>query len=156
MRSRMRRLLPAAACLVLVLAARACTSGGSRGMERITLTVGGQAFTVEVARTEADRQKGLMRRASLGAREGMLFVFEKDEHLEFWMKDTGIPLSIAFLSTDGRILEMADMQPFSKKTVRSRLSSRYALELNQGAFGEVGALEGSVVVFPPGFRAGSP
>jgi uncharacterized protein len=125
-------------------------------MERITLTVGGQAFRVEVARTDAERQRGLMNREALGAREGMLFVFERDDHLEFWMKDTRIPLSIAFLSADGRILEVADMQPLSKRTVRSRLSSRYALELNQGAFGEVGAVEGSTVVFPPGFPAGSP
>ncbi len=82
----------------------------------------------------------------------MLFVFDRDQHLEFWMKDTRIPLSIAFLSADGRILEIVDMTPFSQKVVRSRLSSRYALELRQGEFREVGAAEGTTVVFPPGFR----
>lgn len=149
MRSRSIRLCAAAACL---LALAAC----SRGMEKITVTVGGQEFRVDVARTDAERQKGLMGRESMRPREGMLFVFEKDEHLEFWMKDTRIPLSIAFLSSSGKILEIVDMQPFSRKTVRSRLSSRYALELNQGAFAGVGAGEGSTVVFPPGFGGGSP
>lgn len=125
-------------------------------MEKITVMVGGQEFRVEVARTDAERQKGLMGRESMGPREGMLFVFDRDAHLEFWMKDTRIPLSIAFLSSSGKILEIVDMQPYSRKTVRSRLSGRYALELNRGAFAGVGAAEGSTVVFPPGFGAGSP
>ncbi len=148
MRGRARGPAFLAACALALLAA-ACT----RGRERITIAVGGQDFRVEVARTEAERQKGLMDRDSLGPREGMLFVFDRDAHLEFWMKDTRIPLSIAFLSSTGRILEIADMQPYSRKTVRSRLSARYALELNRGAFAEVGAGEGSTVVFPPGFSA---
>ena len=126
--------------------------GLKRRMEKITLTVGGEAFKVEVARTEAERQKGLMGRGSLGAREGMLFIFERDEHLDFWMKDTRIPLSIAFLSAEGRILEVVDMQPLSRKAIRSRFSCRYALELNQGMFSEIGAGEGDQVVFPEGFR----
>jgi uncharacterized protein len=152
MHSRAWRALPAAACLWLALASSAC----SRPMERITLSVGGQAFSVEVARTEAERRQGLMNRQSLGAREGMLFVFDRDEHLEFWMKDTRVPLSIAFLSAEGKILEVVDMQPLSRKTVRSRFSSRYALELKLGALAALGALEGSLVVFPPGFRAAAP
>lgn len=146
MRSSTRRPAFLAACALALLAA-SCT----RGMEKVTIGVGGQDFRVEVARSEAERQKGLMNRDSLGPREGMLFVFDRDGHLEFWMKDTRIPLSIAFLSSTGRILEIADMQPYSRKTVRSRLSARYALELNKGAFAEVGAAEGSAVVFPPGF-----
>jgi uncharacterized protein len=152
MRSRTWRVLPVAACLWLALASSAC----SRAMERITLTVDGQSFSVEVARTEAERRQGLMGRSSLGAREGMLFVFDRDEHLEFWMKDTRVPLSIAFLSAEGKILEVVDMQPLSRKAVRSRFSCRYALELNQGAFARLGALEGSLVVFPPGFRPAAP
>jgi uncharacterized protein len=148
MRSSVARVLLASSGLCLALCMVRC----AQGMEKITLTVGGQAFTVEVARTDAERQKGLMERSSLGAREGMLFVFDRDEHLDFWMKNTRIPLSIAFLASDGRILEVADMQPFSMKTVRSRFSSRYALELRQGTFAEIGAGEGAAVAFPEGFR----
>lgn len=68
------------------------------------------------------------------------------------MKDTLIPLSIAFLSADGKILEIVDLTPFSEKVVRSRFSSRYALELRQGGLREIGAAEGSFVLFPAGFR----
>lgn len=149
MRSSRRRSAWVPVALLLLGGAAGCTR--EQGMEKITLAVGNAEFRVEVARTDAERQQGLMRRESLGRREGMLFVFDRDEHLDFWMKDTTIPLSIAFLSKEGRILEIADMVPLSRKPVRSRLSGRYALELNKGAFAEVGAREGSVVVFPPGF-----
>ena len=156
MRSSVARFILAAACLCIVMACASCARGADLRLknrrETITLTVQGEAFTVEVARTDAERQKGLMGRGSLGAREGMLFVFERDEHLDFWMKDTRIPLSIAFLSAEGKILEVVDMQPLSRKAIRSRFSSRYALELNQGKFSEIGAGEGAQVVFPEGFR----
>ena len=82
----------------------------------------------------------------------MLFVFPADQHLAFWMKDTTVPLSIAFLSSEGRILQIEDMEPFSLKSIRSRLSARYALELPQGAFAEAGASEGDTVTLPEGLR----
>ena len=93
-----------------------------------------------------------MHRKSLGAREGMLFVFDRDDHLAFWMKNTSIPLSIAFLSPEGRILEIVDMEPFSERTIRSRLSSRFAVEVNRGKFSEAGVKEGDAVILPPGFQ----
>jgi len=77
------------------------------------VTVGSTVFTVEVARTEAQRERGLMHRRSLGSREGMLFVFDADQRLAFWMKDTPGALSIAFLSPEGRILQIEDMEPLS-------------------------------------------
>jgi hypothetical protein len=61
-------------------------------------------------------------------------------------------LSIAFLSSEGRILQIEDMEPLSQKAIRSRLSARYALELPRGAFREVGAAEGDTVVLPEGLR----
>lgn len=147
MRSRCRAGAGALLGAISVLIIAAC----SPRMEKVALEIGKERFEVEVARTEAQRAKGLMGRASLGPREGMLFVFDRDQHLEFWMKDTRIPLSIAFLSADGKILEILDMTPFSQKVVRSRLSSRYALELRQGAFREIGAGEDSIVLLPAGF-----
>jgi hypothetical protein len=122
------------------------------GVEKIALTIERERFDVEVARSDAQRARGLMGRSALGPREGMLFVFDRDQHLDFWMKDTRIPLSIAFLSAEGKILEIVDMAPFSQKVVRSRFSGRYALELRQGRFREIGAREGSLVLFPAGFR----
>jgi len=139
-----------AACLGALIAAAAAACAPV--VERVSLVVGGEKFSVEVARTDAARAKGLMGRSTLGQREGMLFVFDRDQHLDFWMKNTRVPLSIAFLSAEGKILEIADMEPFSEKLIRSRLSSRYALELRQGGFGEVGAGEGDFVVLPEGFR----
>lgn len=137
-----------AALLGIVLSVCAC----ARPMERIEIVLGGAAFRLEVARTDKERERGLMRRGSLGEREGMLFVFDADRHLSFWMKDTRIPLSIAFLSAAGRIEEIADMEPMSRRIIRSRLSCRYALEVARGAFARLGIKEGDVVPLPEGFR----
>jgi len=134
------------------LAVLIAMAGCSPQPQRISVGVGSVAFTVEVARTDAERARGLMHRRTLGSREGMLFVFETDQHLTFWMKDTLVPLSIAFLSSEGRILQIEDMEPRSEKPVRSIRSARYALELPRGAFAEAGALEGDRIVLPAGFR----
>jgi uncharacterized membrane protein (UPF0127 family) len=131
-----------------LLAALGC--GGS--LSRVEVSINGTVLRVEVARTDAERERGLMFRKSLGEREGMLFVFEKDERLAFWMKDTPLPLSIAFLSSEGKILEIEDMQPYSREQIRSRFSARYALEVPRGAFLRMGAKEGDIVVLPPGFK----
>ena len=72
---------------------------------------------MEVARTEAQREHGLMGRKDLGPRDGMIFVFDRDQRLSFWMKNTPTPLSIAFLSAEGKILQIEDMEPFSEKVV---------------------------------------
>jgi uncharacterized membrane protein (UPF0127 family) len=142
------RWLPAAVlCLLLAGGLVSCTPR----LPRVTLRAAGQDLSVEVARTEAQREHGLMGRKDLGPRDGMIFVFDRDDHLSFWMKDTPTALSIAFLSVDGRVLEIEDMQPFSEKTIRSRLSARYALEMRQGAFAELGIREGDTFTFPEGF-----
>jgi uncharacterized protein len=133
--------------LLCLLAASSCASRP----EKITLGVAGRELSVEVARTEAQRERGLMGRRDLGPRDGMIFVFERDEHLAFWMKNTPTPLSIAFISAEGRILEITDMEPFSEKTIRSRFSARYALEMRQGAYAELGIREGDTISFPEGF-----
>ena len=139
----------AALCLIAVTGLAGCTAR----VERVAVSVGGQELTVEVARTDAQREHGLMGRTGLGPREGMIFVFERDEHLSFWMKNTPTALSIAFISMDGRILEIDDMEPFSENVVRSRFSARYALEMRKGAFSELGIREGDVMSFPRGFPA---
>jgi uncharacterized membrane protein (UPF0127 family) len=121
-------------------------------LERVTITANGQSLTVEVARTEAQRERGLMERTNLGPRDGMIFVFDRDDHLAFWMKNTPTPLSIAFLSVDGKILQIQDMEPFSETIVRSRLSARYALEMRKGAFEELGISEGGTFTLPERLR----
>ena len=132
---------------VLCLSMAACRDAD----EKVVLNVAGRQITAEVARTESQREHGLMERKQLALDAGMLFIFDMDQHLEFWMKDTPLPLSIAFISAEGKILEIHDMQPFDLRTTRSRLSARYALEMNQGAFQKLGIQEGDVIEFPQGF-----
>ena len=100
---------------------------------------------VEIAVTEEERSKGLMHREKLNDGEGMLFVFERDQQLSFWMKNTLIPLSIAFITSDGRITEIKDMQPHDLTSVQSSRSVRYALEVPQGWFGRAGINPGDTV-----------
>jgi uncharacterized membrane protein (UPF0127 family) len=78
----------------------------------------------------------------------MLFVFETDRILSFWMKDTLIPLSIAFIAWDGRILEIHDMEALSTRAVQSARSARYALEVPQGWFDRAEVGPGAVIVLP--------
>jgi uncharacterized membrane protein (UPF0127 family) len=134
-------------CLLAVTALAACVTP----REKVTLRAAGQEISVEVARTEAQREHGLMGRTDLGPRDGMIFVFDRDDHLSFWMKNTPTALSIAFLSSEGRILEIVDMEPYSQKVIRSRLSARYALEMRQGAFAALGIREGDTFSFPADF-----
>ncbi|MDR2476486.1 MAG: DUF192 domain-containing protein [Treponema sp.] len=103
------------------------------------------AIQVELARTAEERSQGLMYRKGLPDGEGMLFIFEKDDTLSFWMKNTIIPLSIAFIASDGRIVEIKDMRPGGLNSVKSSRSVRYALEVPHGWFDRAGIKTGDVV-----------
>jgi len=108
----------------------------------------GQVIAVvkaEIAVTEQERAKGLMYRKTLQDGHGMLFVFEKDEILSFWMKNTYIPLSIAYISNNGKIIDIKDMYPHDTNTVLSSRSVRYALETPQGWFSRAGVKEGDII-----------
>ena len=89
-----------------------------------------------------------MFRERLGKDEGMLFVYDREEFLTFWMKNTPLPLSIAFLDQKGKIVDIQDMEPFSLKTHDSIHPAKYALEMNQGWFKKNGIRVGDVVSFP--------
>ena len=106
--------------------------------ELIDLPVGPHVFRVEVADDPDERQRGLMFRSRLDPDQGMLFVFPDSQLRSFWMVNTAIPLSIAYIAADGIIQEIYDMQPFSRASVPSRAPAMYALEVNQGRFQEVG------------------
>jgi hypothetical protein len=140
--TRIAGILAAAAALV-------CCSSGLE--ERIEVIIGGQSFRVEVARTAEQKRQGLMHRESLGPREGMIFVYETDQHLSFWMKNTSIPLTLVFLSKDGRILQVEELEPFSLKSVVSERAVRYALELPAGVLEELGVGVGDRVILPEEF-----
>jgi uncharacterized membrane protein (UPF0127 family) len=105
-------------------------------------------LTVELARTSAERSRGLMFREEMAEERGMLFVFAQETRTGFWMKDTKIPLSIAFIASDGMILETQDMEPLSKALHRPARAYGYALEVNQGWFGRHGLGAGDRVEIP--------
>ncbi len=89
---------------------------------------------VEVAVTPEEREIGLMYREFLPENNGMLFIFEQESRLSFWMKNTFIPLSIAFINSDGIIVDIQQMEPMTTKSHISRFPAKYALEVNKGWF----------------------
>jgi uncharacterized membrane protein (UPF0127 family) len=119
-----------------------------RGLERATLGIASATIDVELARTAKQRETGLMYRTRLDEGKGMLFVFEEDQKLSFWMKNTKVPLSIAYISSSGLILDIFDMEPFSEKSIATAHYARYALEVPRGYFGKIGVKAGDTVVLP--------
>jgi uncharacterized membrane protein (UPF0127 family) len=112
---------------------------------------------VEIADTDAERQTGLMGRNILPENAGMLFVFEGAQTLSFWMRDTLIPLSIAYIDAEGRIVDIQDMQPLDDVPPHyvSAEPAQYALEVNQGFFEERGVMVGDTVELPVQSEEGS-
>jgi uncharacterized membrane protein (UPF0127 family) len=106
------------------------------------LTVGKVVFHTEIASTPVDREHGLMQRATLAETDAMLFVFPEESQRVFWMKDTPLPLSIAYINKQGVIKEILDMKPYSLAPVPSLHAVMYALEVNQGAFSRLGVSVG--------------
>lgn len=86
----------------------------------------------EIAKTESERNHGYMERKNIPDGTGMIFVFENDQILSFWMKNTPHPLSIAYIDSKGKIRDIFDMTPFSLSAIKSTCSVRYALEVPQG------------------------
>lgn len=104
------------------------------GLPRIPLKVGNHRIIVEVAADDSTRGRGLMFRESLPPNHGMLFVFPEAGQQCFWMKNTPLPLSIAFIDATGSIVNLADMQPQSLDTHCAIGPVLYALEMEQGWF----------------------
>ena len=115
-----------------------------------TLAIGTHKLTAEVATTPEQMTTGLMNRFSLKPDHGMLFVYGRPQPMSFWMHNTYIALSIAFISADGRILNIEDMQPQTDDTHGSKGAALYALEMKKGWFAQRGIVAGdSVAGLPP-------
>jgi len=110
----------------------------------------GTEFSVEaeMAIKAEDRNHGYMERKNIPDGTGMLFVFEKDQILSFWMKNTPHPLSIAYIDSKGKIRNIYDMTPYSLSSIVSTVSVRYALEVPQGWYKKNGITEGDTVIIP--------
>lgn len=118
----------------------------------IQVRLGQHTFTLEVAADEKARNFGLMFRQSMPADHGMLFVFDDERPLGFWMKNTYIPLDILFLDAQGKVISIQQMRPLDESTTPSGGPARYAIELNQGASQQAGVKVGDVVHIPAGAR----
>jgi len=129
MRSRRLPLFFFVAALALGFAAHAEATFGTASIK-----VAGHPLKVEIAADEAALQQGLMFRKKLGAEEGMLFLFGERAYHSMWMKNTLIPLSVAFLDADGNILNILDMEPQTLDTHTSAGPALYAIETNKGWF----------------------
>jgi len=160
----LRPALALALSLLLALAV-ACGGGVDKGgddgdgaLSTATITLidgaGKRAeLSVELAVTPAEHIRGLMFREAMPEESGMLFVFGRETTTGFWMKDTKIPLSIAFITSNGTILETQDMEPLSKQLHRPAQPYRYALEVNQGWFERHGLGPGDRVEIPADVKA---
>ncbi len=126
------------AVLLALPTAALAGAGVERGTATITTRDGAKmTLNVELARTAAARQQGLMNRRSLGARAGMVFLYPADHRSPFWMRNTLIPLDIAFADARGRILRILTMQPCRRDPCRiydPKVAYRTALEVNAGSF----------------------
>ena len=111
-------------------------------LPRIKLSAGMHLIDTQVARTNAQRQTGLMHRPSMAQTEGMLFVFDEPATQCFWMKNTLLRLTAAFVADDGRIVNLADMKPQTTDSHCSTQPVRYVLEMNQGWFNKKGIKAG--------------
>jgi uncharacterized membrane protein (UPF0127 family) len=138
----MKRLIPRLVCtFMLSLPMLACASS-----ELFRLSLGDGALQVEVAATQAQRAQGLMNRSQLDASRGMLFVYPVPAYFCMWMKNTLIPLSVAFIDAQGRVINIADMVPQTETNHCTRSNATYALEANQGWFARHGVQPGTQVI----------
>ena len=129
--------------LLALLLAAASAHAQQPSLPAIQLAAGMHLIRAEVADRDATRSLGLMHRTSLPQNGGMLFVFDQDAIHCMWMKNTLIPLSVAFLDAQGAILNVADMQPHSEQSHCAARPARYALEMTQGWFAQRGIRAGT-------------
>ena len=129
----------------LAVFALACPPGAAAELPTMGLTINGHKLVAEIAASTPTRTTGLMHRFSLKPDHGMLFVFRDAQPLAFWMKNTFVALSIAYIDARGRIIDIEDMAPQTENTHPSSGPAMYALEMKRGWFKERGIGVGAMV-----------
>ena len=114
-------------------------------LPRTKLSVGMYQIDAQVAASAEQREIGLMFRKDMPQHEGMLFIFENPSRLCFWMKNTPLPLTAAFVADDGSIVNLEDMKPYTTESHCSTKPVRYVLEMNQGWFAKKGVKPGAKI-----------
>ena len=133
----------AATVLATLLGVTAQAQNGPQKLESIQLNAGMHLIRAELARTPEERSIGLMFRQTMATNDGMLFAFEVPSQQCFWMKNTLLPLSAAFIADDGSIVNIEDMKPQMLDSHCSAKPVRFVLEMNQGWFAKRGLKAGS-------------
>ena len=129
--------------ILIILSSLSCFSA-----DKPAVIIKGKRISVEVPRTIEEMNRGLMFRKSLGSDEGMLFIFDKEKYQSFWMKNTSIPLSIAFINKEKRIVSIQKMKPLDiTMHYLPPVKCKYALEVNQGFFEKNDIQVGDLVEF---------
>lgn len=139
----MRQVNTAALFMALTLGSAWAQDQPQERLPAVELTAGMHRIVAEVAATPQQQMIGLMHRRDMGANEGMLFVYEASGQQCFWMRNTLLPLTIAFIDDDGRIVNLADMQPMTEDSHCSAKPVRFTLEMHQGWFAKRGLKAGS-------------
>jgi uncharacterized membrane protein (UPF0127 family) len=129
--------------LAVLAAASAAAQAPQPQLPAVDLTAGMHRIRAEVANDMSSRMQGLMFRKAMPQNAGMVFVFEESANHCMWMKNTLIPLSVAFIDDAGAIVNIADMQPHSEQSHCAARPARYALEMNKGWFAERGIKPGA-------------
>ncbi len=129
------------------------TATTTPSLPTVSVQIGQQTFTLEVADDNSERQTGLMHRRSMAADHGMIFVFPSESMREFWMKNTHIPLDILYLDKAGKIVSIRKLEPLNERSVSSIFPAQYAIELNQGAAAKAGVRVGEMIAIPAEARA---
>ena len=122
------------------------TEEANAAEKSITLKIGTHSIKAEVVYTPEARARGLMLREKMGKNNGMLFVFDQLGYHGMWMKNTLIPLSVAFIDAKGKIINIAEMTPHSEVTHSAEGPARFALEMNSGWFKARNVAPGAVVI----------
>jgi len=133
----------AGAIAVLCLAALASAQEGPQKLAPVRLNAGIHNINAELASTPQQREIGLMFRTAMPANDGMLFAFEQPAQQCFWMRNTLIPLSVAFIGDDGSVVNIDDMKPQTLDSHCSAKPVRFVLEMNGGWFAKRGIKVGS-------------
>jgi uncharacterized membrane protein (UPF0127 family) len=130
--------VPRAAAFLLAAALLALAAPGRAEppLKALQIKVAGHALRAEVAATVEQRMQGLMFRKKLGANDGMVFVFDEPGYHAMWMKNTPLPLSVAFVDGEGRILNILDMEPHTLDQHMAAGPARFAIETNKGWFAQ--------------------
>lgn len=132
----------------LALASALAQDAPQMNLPRVKLAAGMHQIDAQVARSQDERSTGLMHRKDMPQHEGMLFVFEVPTQQCFWMKNTLLPLSAAFVADDGTIVNIEDMKPQTLDSHCSQKPVRYVLEMNQGWFAKRGLKPGTRLTGP--------